>query len=129
MLGEDVKDPPGEAEHSSTSMNGCRSSRRGAVEMNPTRNHEVAGSIPGLAQWVKGQRCRELWYRLQTQLGSRSNWTPSLEISVCRGYGPEKTKRKKERKKKPKIKNKWLHYKNCMDFCVTHKIPAEKMLF
>ena len=20
--------------------------------MNPTRNHEVAGSIPGLAQWV-----------------------------------------------------------------------------
>ena len=21
---------------------------------NPTRNHEVAGSSPGLAQWVKG---------------------------------------------------------------------------
>ena len=27
-------------------------SRRGAVEMNPTRNDEVAGSIPGLPQWV-----------------------------------------------------------------------------
>ena len=23
------------------------------VEMNPTRNHEVAGLIPGLAQWGK----------------------------------------------------------------------------
>ena len=28
-------------------------SRHGAVETNPTRNHEVAGSIPGLTQWVK----------------------------------------------------------------------------
>ena len=26
---------------------------RGAAETNPTRNHEVAESIPGLAQWVK----------------------------------------------------------------------------
>ena len=25
----------------------------GAVETNPTGNHEVLGSIPGLAQWVK----------------------------------------------------------------------------
>ena len=28
------------------------SSRRGAAEANPTRNHEVAGLIPGLPQWV-----------------------------------------------------------------------------
>ena len=27
--------------------------RRGAAETNPTRNHEVVGSILGLAQWVK----------------------------------------------------------------------------
>ena len=30
-----------------------RSSRRGAAETNLTRNHEVAGSIPALAQWVE----------------------------------------------------------------------------
>ena len=29
------------------------SSHPGAAEMNPTRNYEVAGSMPGLAQWVK----------------------------------------------------------------------------
>ena len=25
----------------------------GTAETNPTRNHEVVGSIPGLTQWVK----------------------------------------------------------------------------
>ena len=29
------------------------SSRYVSVEMNPIRNHEVVGLIPGLAQWVK----------------------------------------------------------------------------
>ena len=37
---------------------------------NPTRNHEVAGSVPALAQWVKIRHCRELWCRWQRQLGS-----------------------------------------------------------
>ena len=31
----------------------CQNSQSGAVEMNPTKNHEVAGSIPGLVHWVK----------------------------------------------------------------------------
>ena len=30
-------------------MHSCR----GAVETNLSRNHEVAGSIPGLGEWVK----------------------------------------------------------------------------
>ena len=30
-----------------------RSSRHDSAETNPTRNHEVGGSIPGLIQWVK----------------------------------------------------------------------------
>ena len=30
-----------------------QSSHCGAVEMNPTSNHEVVGCILGLAQWVK----------------------------------------------------------------------------
>ena len=29
------------------------SSHHDTAETNPTRNHEVAGSTPGLAQWVK----------------------------------------------------------------------------
>ena len=32
---------------------GVWGSLRGAAERNPTRNHEVVGSISGLAQWVK----------------------------------------------------------------------------
>ena len=31
----------------------CGEAEKGTVEMNQTRNHEILGSILGLAQWVK----------------------------------------------------------------------------
>ena len=38
---------------------------------NLTRNQEVVGLIPGLAQWVGDPVLCELWCRSQTRLGSR----------------------------------------------------------
>ena len=46
------------------------SSHRGTVETNLTRNHEVVGLTPGLAQWLRIWYCHELWCRSQTWLGS-----------------------------------------------------------
>ena len=89
--------------------NNFLSSHCGTAEMNPTRNYEVLGSIPGLAQWLMIQRRHELRCRSQMWLVSAvavavvwanscsSDWTLSLGTSTC--YGPKKAKKKKKKKK------------------------------
>ena len=79
--------------------NGCFwSSHCGAVETGQTREHEVAGSIPGLTQCVKDPALLWLWCR---QAGScSSDSTPSLGTSMCRGCDPKKEKKKKRERER-----------------------------
>ena len=96
-----------------------RSSHRDAAEMNPTRNHEVVGSIPGLAQWVTDLALLWLWRRLAaTTLIRPLAWEPPFSMGVA----PKRQKRPKKNPKKQKQKqnkNKNPHV-NCLEQWVTH---------
>ena len=64
-------------------------------------------ALPG---GLRIRRCRELWCRFQTPLGSHiavavaqacgysSDQTPSLGTSICHGCSPRKDKKKKKKK-------------------------------
>ena len=57
-------EPPYAAKRQKHKQKKPGSSHHGTAETNPTRNHEVAGSIPGLTQWVKDLVVLWLWRRL-----------------------------------------------------------------
>ena len=60
--------------------------------MNPTRNHKVAGLIPGLAQWVKDPVLLWLWCKLAAiALIQPLAWEPLYAV----GSGTRKTQKDK----------------------------------
>ena len=95
----------------------CGSSRCGTIEMNPTRNHEVVGLIPGLAQWVKGSGLapsRPVVCRCVSDLALLGLWCRPAAVAPIRllawepPYATSAVLKSKTNKKQTK-KRIWLH--------------------
>ena len=73
--------------------------------MNPTGNHEVAGSIPDLAKPVKVADVAQIPHCCGSGVGLwlQLRQTPSLGTSIYCRYGPRKSKKTKKDKKKKKL--------------------------
>ena len=69
----------------------------GTAEANPAGIHEDAVLIPGLAQWVRDQRCRELWCRPAAVAPIPPQ---AWELSYAAGAALKRQKLKKKKKKK-----------------------------
>ena len=78
--------------------------------MNPTGNHEVAGSIPDLAKPVKVADVAQIPHCCGSGVGLwlQLRQTPSLGTSIYCRYGPRKSKKTKKDKKKKNCSGKHL---------------------
>ena len=79
-----------------------RSSHHGAAEINLYRNHEVVGSIPRLAQWVKDLALLWLWCRPAAVAPIRSlGWEPPY--ATCAALRSKRKKKKEREREKQTI--------------------------
>ena len=78
-----------------------QSFHRGAAETNTTRNREVVGLIPGLAQGLRIWCCRVLWCRLAATAPIRPlAWEPLYAVGAALKGHKNKNKPKKTLKVK-----------------------------
>ena len=84
------------------------------METNPTKNHGVVGSIPGLAQWVEDLALLWLWHRPVATAPTRPlAWESPNAMGVA-------LKRQQQQKKKKKKEDKGNLNLNNNKFIITN---------